>query len=118
VKNLIDETVRLRVVAGHEIVAVCVACETIHRLTRMVREQLIQTLLQVQDFPCLNFDVRRLTTRAAERSQKIRIVFESDDSARGAKILIKNSHASDKISMPELKKHNKPACLSPSMATS
>ncbi len=52
------------------------------------------------------------TTSAAERSQKIRIVFEDDVSACGVEILIKNSHAPAKISMPELKNHDKPACLS------
>jgi hypothetical protein len=56
--------------------------------------------------------------RAKERSQKIRIVFKDDLSARGPEILIKHRHASAKISMPELKKHNKLDCLSTVRATS
>ncbi|CAM2154832.1 Prolipoprotein diacylglyceryltransferase [Paraburkholderia tropica] len=67
VQDLIDQTIGLRVVAGHEVVAVGVARDALDRLTRMVREQLVQALLQVQDFPRLDFDVRRLAARAAER---------------------------------------------------
>jgi hypothetical protein len=47
------------------------------------------------------------TTRAAKRSQEIRIVFEDDVNARGVKIPIRTIHASAKISMPEFKNHNK-----------
>jgi hypothetical protein len=56
--------------------------------------------------------------RAAERLQKIRIVFEDDSNARGVEILIRHSNASAKISMPGLKNLNKLDCLSIVRATS
>ncbi len=54
------------------------------------------------------------TTSAAERSQKIRIVFEDDVSARGVKILIKDGHVPDMASMPEFKNYYKLAYPYPS----
>jgi hypothetical protein len=56
--------------------------------------------------------------RAYERSQKIRIVFEDDLSARGAEILIKHRNASAEIYIPELRNRNKLYCLSTVRATS
>jgi hypothetical protein len=50
--------------------------------------------------------------RAAEWPQKIRIVFENDLNARGAEVLIKHSNVSARISIPELRNHNKLDCLS------
>jgi hypothetical protein len=56
--------------------------------------------------------------QAAERPKRIGIVFEDDLNARGAEILIKHSNASAKISIPELRNHNKVDCLSAVRATS
>lgn len=52
-------------------------------------------------------------TRAAERSKKIRIVFEDDVSTCGVKIVIKNSYVPAKIFMPELQNHIEHASLHP-----
>ena len=65
--DLVNQPIRLRVVAGHEVIAIGVARNALDRLARMVREQMIQPFLQIQDFARLDFDVRRLTARAAER---------------------------------------------------
>jgi len=57
-------------------------------------------------------------TRGTEWPQKIRIVFEDDVSAHGVEIPIRNGHVPAKISIPKLKYHNKPACLSTVRASS
>ncbi len=64
---LIDQPVCLRIFSGHEIVAVRVARDAFDRLTRMTYQHLVQPFIQVQDFARLDFDVRRLAARAAER---------------------------------------------------
>ena len=48
-RHLINQTVCLRVIAGHEIVPVGVTRDALDWLPRVVREQMIQPFLQVQD---------------------------------------------------------------------
>lgn len=54
------------------------------------------------------------TTRAAEWSQKIRILFKDDTSTHDVTILIKDGHVSAKASIPEFNNCYKVAHLHPS----
>src|SRR5262245_27810662 len=63
--DLVDNTIFLRLVRGHDIVALDVLFDALKRLSGMVCQNFIQNSTNAKNFFRMNVDVRRLTLQSA-----------------------------------------------------
>src|SRR5215813_3957845 len=63
--NFVDDTILLRLVRRHDVVALNVFFDSFQRLPRMMRENFIQNSPNAKNFFCVDIDVGCLTLQAA-----------------------------------------------------
>src|SRR5437016_14370511 len=59
--HAVDDSVLLRLLGAHEVVALGVARDLLHRLPGVVGDDLVEPLANVEDLACVALDVGRLT---------------------------------------------------------
>lgn len=62
---LVDQAVFQRLLRCHEVIALGILLDGLQRLTGVLREDLVELLLGVQDVLGVDLDIGRLTLRAA-----------------------------------------------------
>src|SRR5690606_29293242 len=66
-KHLIYNAICLGIIGAHEIVTVGILLQALQRLARVVRQQLVQAALDLEDLAGVDLDIRGLSLEAAER---------------------------------------------------
>src|SRR5512135_167612 len=63
----VDEPVLRRLLTGHIVIAIGVTLDPVDRLIRVLRQDLIELMLQTKDFPRLDFHIRCLAREPTHR---------------------------------------------------